>query len=622
MLQNVRDNLKSKVVFSIVALVMLIMVIGGVGSVNLNSIGGNDVASVGSKSVSAQELSRAVYMRKEQLLSNGVDPTSDFVNDANLSKQILPQLVRRKALLEAADQAGVGAALTEVEKNIIQQEAFKVDGKFDSQTYRRLINRVGYTPATYKVAVGDDIVLSQQSAGLGGSAFVSESELASLIAVMNEKRSFFGITIPKETSGTDIEVSDEEIQAYYDANQQEFSVAEKMSVDYIEISVDEIAKTVTVDEADVKAQYEQEAAEFVETSELEIAHILIADGDEKETKLEEVQAQLAAGEAFETVAEVYSDDFGSRETGGSLGVLTPGIFPEEFEQAAYALEEGEVSAPVVTDAGTHFIKVIAKKVEKMASFEERKAEIKANIQRVQAETIYVDQFAELEELTFNAGDLQVAADQMGLTIKQSALFERNFGNGVVKEPKVRAAAFDAEVLTNGRNSPVIEISNSKAMVLRKRAHNPEHIAKLELVASNIQQQLKANAIQAKLAELAENIQAEIESGKSPKEVAEALGYDVVEHSSLKRMDVTADAQMLRAVFQMPKAQGKTVYDNIEAQGGNRVLLGLTAVEPGSAADMTEQEKSALMAQLVRENATQEVGSYEEAVIASIKVKYK
>lgn len=621
MLQNVRDNLKSKVVFGIVLFVMLIMVVGGVGSVNLSSIGGNDVASVGGESVTAQELNRAVYMRREQLLNNGVDPTSDFVNEENLKQQILPQLVRRQALIVAAQDAGVGAALSEIEKNIVQQEAFHLGGKFDKQTYRRLINRVGFTPATYKVTVGEDILLAQQNAGLASSSFVSETELETVIAVMNEKRSFFGITIPKETAGSDIEVTQEQIQAYYDANQQEFVVPEKVSIEYVEISVEEIAKTITVADADVKAQYDQEKADFVETSEYEVAHILIADGEEKETKLAEVQSQLEAGESFETLAEVYSDDFGSRETGGSLGVLTPGVFPEEFEQAVYALEEGEVSAPVVTDAGTHIIKVVSKKVEKMASYEERKEDIKSNIQRVQAETIYVDQFAELEELTFNAGDLSVAADQLALEIKASPLFERNFGNGIASEAKVRTAAFDNEVLVNGRNSPVIELSNSKAMVLRKKAHNPEHVADLDLVVATIQQKLKAEAIQAKLAELASNVQAEIEAGKAPKEVAEALGYELVEHELVKRMDVTVDAQLLRAVYQMPKTTDGTAYDNVEVQGGNRVLLGLTNVEAGSSKDMTEQEKSALTAQLLRENATQEVSSYEDAVVATVKVKY-
>lgn len=621
MLQNVRDNLKNKVVFGIVALVMLIMVVGGVGSVNLNSIGGNDVASVGGESVSAVELGRAVAMRKDQLLANGVDPTSDFVNEQNLRQQILPQLVRRKALLVTAEDSGVGASLAEVEQTILSQDAFKVDGKFDAQTYRRLIGNVGYLPATYKVAIAEDIILQQQSAGLAGSSFVSESEINALVSILNQKRSFFGITIPKETVGDDIEISAEQIEAYYQENQQEFSVPEKVAVSYVEISVADIAKTIAVDTADIKAQYEQEKADFVESSEYEIAHILVASGDESAAKIEEVKAQLASGEAFETVAEVYSDDFGSRETGGSLGVLTPGIFPEEFEQAVYALEEGEVSEAVETDAGTHFIKVVSKKVEQLASFEEREAEIKQAIQNLRAESIYVDQFAELEELTFNAGDLQVAAERLGLTVKQSPLFERNFGNGVAKEAKVRDAAFSTEVLTNGRNSPVIELSNSKAMVLRNRTHNPEHIAALDMVSSKIQQQLKAGAVQAKLAELAANVQSEIVSGKSAKDVADALGYEIVEHDSLKRMDVTADAQMLRAVFQMPANADKLIFEDIEAQGGNRVLLGLTAVEPGKVEDMTEQERSALAAQLMRENANLEIAGYEEAAVAKVKVSY-
>src|SRR5690606_7763780 len=132
-------------------------------------------------------------------------------------------------------------------------------------------------------------------------------------------------------------------------------------------------------------------------TEYQIAHLLIS--DESKANVEKVSERLATGDDFATLVEEFSEDEGSKAAAGDLGVLTPGVYPEEFEAAVYALEEGEVSPPVVTDAGTHFIKVTRKIEAEPPTYDERKDVIADQLKRMQAETTYVTMLDQLGEYT-------------------------------------------------------------------------------------------------------------------------------------------------------------------------------------------------------------------------------
>ncbi|MDT8325567.1 MAG: peptidylprolyl isomerase, partial [Bacteroidota bacterium] len=80
-------------------------------------------------------------------------------------------------------------------------------------------------------------------------------------------------------------------------------------------------------------------------------------------KAERILDSVRAGASFEDMARAYSDDAGSARNGGNLGLARRGVFVKEFEEAAFALEPGDVSDVVETQFGFHIIKLIEKKGE-------------------------------------------------------------------------------------------------------------------------------------------------------------------------------------------------------------------------------------------------------------------
>ncbi|MDQ0224268.1 peptidylprolyl isomerase [Metabacillus niabensis] len=172
-------------------------------------------------------------------------------------------------------------------------------------------------------------------------------------------------------------VSDKEIQAEFDKYQAQLgtqftSMVEMQGEDVIKdiLKVDLLRKKAA--EAEVKVT-DEEVKEYYDSlkGKIKASHILVA--DEKTAK--EIADKLKSGEKFEDLAKQYSTDPGSAQNGGDLGWFAKGSMVKEFEDTAFKLKEGEVSAPVKSDYGYHIIKV----TKTVTTFEKMKDYLKEDV---------------------------------------------------------------------------------------------------------------------------------------------------------------------------------------------------------------------------------------------------
>ncbi|WP_075185176.1 SurA N-terminal domain-containing protein [Teredinibacter haidensis] len=621
MLQGLRDNMKGTVVATVITLFFILpMVISGVGSSWLGSVAGTDAAKVDGKSISKNELRSQVYREKARLESQkGVDPSADYLKEENLRQPVLDRLTKKSAVLASAERGGMGVSDNVVNSVIVAQQDFHTEGKFDAQLYRSLLQRIGSSPALYKQELSEGLVLQQLSLGLESTGFVTESETADLVAIIHEQRSFYTVDIPADGIAESVSVSDEDIQGYYQDNQIEFLEPEKASIEYIELSVGGLSAGTSVNEEDIQAQYDQEVADFDTSAEYEIAHILI-DSNSGDSELVEVQEKLAAGESFTELAKAYSDDAGSKDAGGSLGTLVAGIFPEDFENAVYKLEEGQVSSPVKTDAGIHLIKVVTKTVAEVPNFADRKSSIEASLKRARAEEVFVSNLELLDELTFSADNLQAAAAELGLEVQVSALFERTKGQGIAANAPVRNAAFEPEVLVDGHNSKVIELAGNRALVLRLKEHAPEHIKPLELISEQVKQTLLDISVEDVLKGKADAFIATVKGGSSVEALAAELNYGFTTHENASRTAPVSDPATRQRVFSAVVKEGSTTFETNKNADGSYRIVGITAKTPGTVESLDAMQVTGLATQLERENSRFEGSAYQADVIAGADIK--
>ena len=145
-----------------------------------------------------------------------------------------------------------------------------------------------------------------------------------------------------------------------------------------------IAGAVT--DADAKTIYDKKVAAMKPVEETHAAHILV----EKKEEADDIVAKLKAGADFAALAKEKSKDTGSGANGGDLGYFAKGQMVKPFEDAAAALKNGEVSAPVQSQFGWHVIKLIDKRNKPAPAFESVKDTILNGLVQQKAQEIITD----------------------------------------------------------------------------------------------------------------------------------------------------------------------------------------------------------------------------------------
>jgi peptidyl-prolyl cis-trans isomerase C len=137
----------------------------------------------------------------------------------------------------------------------------------------------------------------------------------------------------------------------------------------------------SVDEAEAKKIYDEKIGQVKPEQEIHARHILVATPEEAK----EIADRLKKGEDFAALAKEKSKD--ANAEGGDLGWFAHGQMVKPFEDAAFALEVGQVSEPVQTQFGWHIIKVEEKRDQPLPSFDQVKEAIIAQLVQAKAQEV-------------------------------------------------------------------------------------------------------------------------------------------------------------------------------------------------------------------------------------------
>lgn len=612
MLQHLRDNSRGVISFILIGFLVIIFALTGVEALFNWDTSANQAAKVNGETVSEMDVARAISMQKQQMLNAyGDQIPAEFLTDEYLRKPVIENLVQRMVLSQAAGNSGMAVGNTYLSEQIASAPQFKNDaGVFDNNLYQQVLRNMGYTHSTYTKILSDEIVINQLQSGISATAFTTPFQLDDIVALSFQSRDIAYLVLPAAKVRDSILVDPAEIQAYYDANQQMFTTEDEIALDFISLSVTDLMKSTPVTEEQIRKQYEQNLSAFVSAPERQAAHILV-EGDNPE-KIKAIEGKLAAGEDFSAIAKELSDDLGSKEQGGDLGFTKGDAFPAEFEAALAALKVGEVSVAVKTDAGTHFIKLLAEKGSEPPTYEEQKANIEEQLKRAEAEVQFIAQLEKLRDLSYNAENLAEVAQELGLKAENSGLFERNKGKGLMANAKVVSAAFSDEVLQEGNSSDVIEIDSSNVVVLKKTDYKPSQVKPLASVQEQITNTLKDQKAKTQLAEQATKLISDLKSGANFADLSKTAGAELKQAKAVTRSSAEVDSDVLRYAFTMNKpASGGSTFGNVITANGDMAVVAVEAVTPGSYDKVTPDQKTAITAQLGSIYGKNDFSSYQK-----------
>lgn len=590
MLQNIRDNSQGWIAKTIIGLIVALLALTGVDAIFTSTSNSQNAAQVNGEEITSGELGQAVEMQRRQLLQQlGRDFDASLLDEKLLRDSALNGLIERTLLLQGAEKADFAFSKQALDQLVLQTPEFLVDGKFDADRFDQVIRQLGYSRLQFRRMLEEEMLVGQLRAGLAGSGFVTDEEIAAFARLEKQTRDFATLTLAADSAA--VQLSDDDIKAYYESQASEFMSPEQVVLEYVELNKDDFFDEVEVSDEALQNAYRDEIANLAEQR--QAAHILIEPSDslsdeQAKAKIQEIEKRLQQGEDFAALAKEFSNDPGSAGSGGDLGYAGPGVYDPAFEEALYALEKGQVSAPVRSEFGWHLIKLLGVQAPEVPTLDSLKDKLLRDLKARQVEQRFVEVSKQLEDSAFEASDLAQPAQELGLEVKTTEAFGREGGEGIAANRQVIQAAFSAEVLEDGSNSSVIELDPNTAVVVRVKEHKKPQRLALEQVAESIREQLtKVRASEAAKAS-GEELLSALRSGKTPADKAST--WKVTEAATRNQEGV--EPAVLQELFRMPKPSdaGKPTFAGVSLQNGDYVIVRLDGVsEPEKA--LSDEEKA-------------------------------
>jgi peptidyl-prolyl cis-trans isomerase D len=602
MLQSMRNKTKGLVAVFLIGSLVILFALAGAESLFSATSNVGEAAEVDGVVITERDVQLAVARERQRLkLQFGDNLPADFFTDERLRGSVMTSLVQRTLMINVAEQGNMTFSTQEIDKTIVELPIFQLDGNFDSQRFLQGVRNLGHTPASFRELLKNDLLANQMQGAIVSSEFITDKEINQVVALSRQTRDFSWLTLPLGDLPSTIEIEEGEISTHYDSNKSQYLSTEKVAIEYIELSVAAVEKDITIDEAAIQEQYDGIVASYKATTQREAAHIMI-EGDDAaaQQKIAAVKDKLTSGIDFAELASEYSDDFGTRDNGGNLGVSTGDGFPDAFEAALLPLTEGQVSEPVSIDSATHFIKLIALTEKAAPTFDSQKTKIESELKRAQAEEQFILDVQALEELAYNAENLDEVAAELGVSAIKTGLFTRDNAatvDVILQDQRVIDAAFSGQVVQEKHSSDMLTISSDKVVVVKLLEHKPVRTLSVEEKRKEIVAELQLEKAKTQIAEQALALREALDNGSDMVTLAKEKDVAISTQTDAQRNTAGVPEELLSSVFEMPHPKANTVLLERHLDNGDYIIASLSKVSSGDTEALTKEERVSLRSSL-------------------------
>jgi peptidyl-prolyl cis-trans isomerase D len=329
-------------------------------------------------------------------------------------QQVGQQLVQEQVMLDEAHKLGINATDDDVRKYLRTGPTGQVlypNGTYiGDDAYKQLIDdRLHESVTDFEDEIKNEITIQRLQAFITAGVTVSDQEVRDTYRKANIKIKFDYAVISAEDLGKTINPSDSELEAFFKTNAARYAqaVPEERKITYFAFSESQIpGGAQPPNQQAVQQYYSEHVADYSVPEQAKSRHILISvppNADAKtdaaaKAKAETILKQLQAGGSWTDLAKKYSDDPGSKDTGGELGFAQRGKMVPAFDNAIFTQKIGDI-AIVRTNFGYHILQVEERQTAHTQPLSEVQASIVAALSR-QAETAAQDNYA--QQLTSEA----------------------------------------------------------------------------------------------------------------------------------------------------------------------------------------------------------------------------
>jgi peptidyl-prolyl cis-trans isomerase D len=570
-----------------------------------------DVATVSGKSISQTEFTESMREQQDQMrrqLGRNFDPA--MFDSPEVRFALLEQLINQRLITDKAQAERFRVTDAQLQQFIAALPAFQSNGAFSPDQYRQLLATQNMTPLMFEQRLREDLLRAAVQEPIASANIVARTSVERFLGLLEQQREVAVALVDAAPFLKDVKVSEADVRAFYDKNTGSFQTPEQARIEYVLLTQEALVARVVVDPAEVRKQFEANAAQYTAEEERSAAHILIpvkpdasaADKAAAKKLADEVHAKVKAAPArFADLAKEFSKDPGSAAQGGDLGQFARGAMVKPFDDAVFAAKAGDLLAPVQTDFGWHIIKVTAVRPARTLAFDDVKVQIEGELRKQKAGQKFATAAEQFQNLVYEQADsLNGAAKALELKIETTPLITRSQAQSLgMGNAKFVAALFSPESLQGKRNTEAIEVAPGTLISGRILEYKPAAPRPFDEVKEEIRAQLVRKAA-ADMAQAAGQEKLKLlEAGKSEKDVGVSFGKPVTINRGQPQPGLSPEA--LGRVFEANPDKLPAFTGAINEKGGFSIVKVLNVFTP-SPTDKAriEQASARLSEQLGRE----------------------
>ncbi len=461
--------------------------------------------------------------------------TPEMEDQLGLAGQVLEGMINQALLLQEADRLRIRISRDELVESIGRIPAFQVDGVFNKEQYLRVLAYERLTPEQFEDGQRRQLLLEKIRHQIEAGAVVDEGQIAEEYRRRHEQVNLAYVRFAPALFENAVEITEEALQAYLRDHSDRFRIPETVSLDYLVFRPADYEHLADLGDEALQAYYRRNLSRFDVAEQVQVSHILIRVDDDADERLRRQKRELADklleqlrardGENFAELARSHSDDAGSAFRGGVLDYFVRGTMAPAFEEAAFALRPGQLSAVVETRFGYHILRGMGYIEAGVKDLADVIDEVRAGVLREESRQIAMQKATDAYNIHHRGADLEAAAEATGLTLRSTGPFERgstvpNIGSA----PELNQAAFRLGEGEMGRPVALVEA----IYLVRVGEKTPSQVPELDRVRNAVEAAYRRQQSRLLARRAAEALLAEVESGTAFENAARELSRQVEE----------------------------------------------------------------------------------------------
>ncbi len=502
--------------FLLLVLIVPSFALIGVSGYNTYVSGDHDLVKVGRSAITQQEFDNARSSRLRQLEQSnpeGFDP--DIMDDPEVRRGLLDSLINQRVVAVTASQERFNVSDAALRRSISAMPELQVEGQFSPERYNEVLAQAGLTTRDFEQGQRTELALARVLEPVTATASLPSTVRDHLGKALTDKRSVSTLSFRAADYTDDVTVSDDEIQEWFNEHRDALQVPEYANIDYLLLDEETVMDGLPdVADDELRDYYEQNRSAFTDDARVNLSHIQInveagatqAQRDEAQERATELHEQVQKDpSSFAEVAREHSEDAGTARDGGELGWIRQGSWPASLDKAVFALEKGQISDVIDGPGGYHVFLANDVEEEEVEPFEDVRDQVAEEVRHQLGAERFADIATRLTSLVYDHADsLDPVAQALSLDVRSAKgigrerlLDQAELDEGddaaadspdaeVLDDARVRRAVYSSQVLKEGQNSGVIEISPDTMIAVNVRSHHEAAYPELDRVADQIQ----------------------------------------------------------------------------------------------------------------------------------------